>query len=83
MTCNNLINMYWQVKCIDNPACSKKAIKVTITDECAGCHDAAMHFDLSGRAFGALANPGQENNLRNAGKISLQYRRYASINETN
>ncbi|XP_047965647.1 expansin-B6-like [Salvia hispanica] len=65
----------YEVKCIDNPACSKKAIKVTITDECAGCHDAAMHFDLSGRAFGALANPGQENNLRNAGKISLQYRR--------
>ncbi|KAG6389776.1 hypothetical protein SASPL_151250 [Salvia splendens] len=53
----------------------KKSIRVTITDECPGsCNDDDIHFDLSGKAFGALAYPGQEYNLRNAGRISLQYR---------
>ncbi|XP_047965649.1 expansin-B6-like [Salvia hispanica] len=66
----------YEVKCVYNNACSKKAIRVTITDECPGsCNDDDIHFDLSGKAFGALAYPGQEYNLRNAGRISLQYRR--------
>ena len=71
------------MKCLYNNECSKNAIKVTITDECPGsCNDDGIHFDLSGKAFGALAYSGQEYNLRNAGKISIQYRRYTFINET-
>lgn len=51
-------------------------MKVVITDECAGCgSDAQYHFDLSGSAFGAMAVSGQDENLRNAGKINIQHRR--------
>ncbi|XP_042035343.1 expansin-B6-like [Salvia splendens] len=66
----------YEVKCRYNKACSQRAIKVTITDECPGsCNDDGIHFDLSGKAFGALAYSGQEDNLRNAGKIMVKYRR--------
>ncbi|KAG6391498.1 hypothetical protein SASPL_149254 [Salvia splendens] len=66
----------YEVKCMYNNECSKNAIKVTITDDCPGsCNDDDIHFDLSGKAFGALAYSGQEYNLRNAGKINIQYRR--------
>ncbi|KAL1543066.1 expansin-B4-like [Salvia divinorum] len=66
----------YMVKCIDNPACSGSPIHVTITDECPGlCNNEPFHFDLSGKAFGSLAKPGHEYQLRNAGRINIQYTR--------
>ncbi|KAL7148218.1 hypothetical protein ABFS83_06G163500 [Erythranthe nasuta] len=66
----------YQVKCTENPECSTYPIKVTITDECPGaCNNEAYHFDLSGKAFGYLAKPGQGDALRKRGRINIQYER--------
>ncbi|KAL1532117.1 expansin-B4-like [Salvia divinorum] len=64
----------YMVKCTNNPVCSGSPIRVTITDECPGlCNNDHIHFDLSGKAFGYLAKPGHEDELRNAGRIDVQY----------
>ncbi|PIN06885.1 hypothetical protein CDL12_20556 [Handroanthus impetiginosus] len=41
------------VKCIQNPACSRYPITVTVIDKCPGtCNNDPVHFNLSGKAFG-------------------------------
>nr|GEV56264.1 hypothetical protein [Tanacetum cinerariifolium] len=66
----------YQIKCTRWPHCSGYPITVTITDECPGaCNNVPYHFDLSGTAFGAMANPGKADDLRNLGQVDIQYRR--------
>ncbi|XP_065872095.1 putative expansin-B2 [Euphorbia lathyris] len=63
----------YQVKCKNNPCCSEKPVRVTVTDLCPECQH--NHFDLSGTAFGALAKHGEEDNLRKSGKLQLEFTR--------
>ncbi|CAA0317614.1 unnamed protein product [Arabidopsis thaliana] len=67
----------FQIVCNGHPACSRRPITVTITDECPGgpCASEPAHFDLSGKAMGALARPGQGDRLRSAGVLRVYYRR--------
>ncbi|XP_019434563.1 PREDICTED: putative expansin-B2 [Lupinus angustifolius] len=65
----------YEVKCTGNDGCSGNPVKIVITDECPGCSATDFHFDLSGTAFGAMAVSGQDEKLRNAGRIQIQHRR--------
>lgn len=63
----------FKIKC-GNKVCSKKPVVVFITDM-NYYQFAPYHFDLSGTAFGALAMPGRESELRRYGIIDLRFRR--------
>uniref|UniRef100_A0ACD5TIH2 Uncharacterized protein n=1 Tax=Avena sativa TaxID=4498 RepID=A0ACD5TIH2_AVESA len=64
----------YRIRCVNNRACSGKPETVMITDM--NYYPVAKyHFDLSGTAFGAMAKPGQNDKLRHAGIIDIQFRR--------
>ncbi|XP_059625481.1 expansin-B18-like [Cornus florida] len=69
----------YQIKCTTHPSCSGKPVRVVITDSCPGgpCLTESAHFDLSGTSFGAMAIPGQEYKLRDAGVLQISYARVA------
>ncbi|KAK4489404.1 hypothetical protein RD792_005213, partial [Penstemon davidsonii] len=69
----------YQIKCTKHPACSRKPVRVVITDFCPGglCVTDSAHFDLSGTSFGAMAIPGQEDKLRDAGVLKIRFARVA------
>ncbi|XP_057778545.1 expansin-B15-like [Salvia miltiorrhiza] len=67
----------YMIKCRKHPSCSRKMVRVVITDFCPGgvCLSDAAHFDLSGTAFGAMAVPGQQDKLRDAGMLQIRFAR--------
>src|SRR5215216_6542948 len=66
-----------QIRCVSagHPACSGVPETVIITDM--NYYPVSrFHFDLSGTAFGAMAKDGRNDELRHAGIIDMQFRRY-------
>ncbi|GJM87887.1 hypothetical protein PR202_ga03886 [Eleusine coracana subsp. coracana] len=66
----------YQIRCLksNHPACSGIPQTVMITDM-NYYPVATYHFDLSGTAFGSMANWGLSDKLRHAGIIDMQFRR--------
>ncbi|KAM0828881.1 hypothetical protein ACQ4PT_067247 [Festuca glaucescens] len=66
----------YQIRCVtqNHPACSGVPETVIITDM--NYYPVSRyHFDLSGTAFGAMALPGRNDQLRHAGIIDMQFKR--------
>ncbi|KAF8765482.1 hypothetical protein HU200_008630 [Digitaria exilis] len=72
-----IIIKFVQVKCTEHASCSGTPVTVVLTDECpdGACQQVPVHFDMSGTAFGAMAKPGQADQLRTAGRLKVQYTR--------
>jgi hypothetical protein len=68
---------FLQVKYTEHASCSGTPVTVVLTDEYpdGACQREPVHFDLSGTAFGAMAMPGDAEQLRNAGRLRVQYTR--------
>ncbi|XP_044952301.1 expansin-B7-like [Hordeum vulgare subsp. vulgare] len=64
----------YQIRCVAHAACSGVPETVIITDM--NYYPVSRyHFDLSGTAFGAMAKDGQNDELRHAGIIDMQFKR--------
>jgi hypothetical protein len=64
----------YQIRCTNHAACSGNPETVIITDM--NYYPVSKyHFDLSGTAFGAMAKPGRNDELRHAGIIDIQFKR--------
>lgn len=68
------------MKCTAYASCSGNPVTVTITDQCPGgpCSAESVHFDLSGTSIGAMAKPGQADQLRNVGSLQIQHKRWGN-----
>ena len=65
---------FFQIRCTNHAACSGNPETVIITDM--NYYPVSKyHFDLSGTAFGAMAKPGRNDELRHAGIIDIQFKR--------
>lgn len=59
----------YKVKCVSDPLCRAKPIRVTVTDHCPGggatdwCGAGKAHFDMTREAFKAMSIKGQEDNF--------------------
>ncbi|KAG2550718.1 hypothetical protein PVAP13_9KG323400 [Panicum virgatum] len=64
----------YEIRCKAPAECSNNPVTVFITDM---NYEpiAPYHFDLSGKAFGALAKPGLNDKLRHCGIMDLEFRR--------
>ncbi|KAJ1267592.1 hypothetical protein BS78_07G068300 [Paspalum vaginatum] len=62
------------IKCSAAAECSGEPVVVFITDMNYG-HVSPYYFDLSGTAFGSMAKPGVNDQLRHRGIIDLDFRR--------
>ncbi|PWZ53737.1 Expansin-B4 [Zea mays] len=65
----------YKIRCSKHAACSGRTETVVITDMNYTPGVAPYHFDLSGTAFGRLAKPGRNDDLRRAGIIDIQFAR--------
>ncbi|WVZ94742.1 hypothetical protein U9M48_040604 [Paspalum notatum var. saurae] len=64
----------YEIKCRAAAECSGEPVVVVITDMNYG-HVSPYYFDLSGTAFGSMAKPGLNDQLRHRGIIDLDFRR--------
>ncbi|OEL19279.1 Expansin-B9 [Dichanthelium oligosanthes] len=64
----------YEIRCKEPEECSYQPSTVFITDMNYE-KISAYHFDLSGKAFGSLAKPGLNSNLRHRGIIDVEFRR--------
>jgi len=68
---------FFQIRCTNHAACSGNPETVIITDM--NYYPVSKyHFDLSGTAFGAMAKPGRNDELRHAGIIDIQFKRWVT-----
>ncbi|XP_078170209.1 expansin-B15-like [Carex rostrata] len=60
-----------------NRLCNNEIKPITITDEClhGRCAESTYHIDMSGIAFGSLADPGKEHEVYKAGKLPVVVQR--------
>ena len=73
---SNVADLF-QIRCTNHAACSGNPETVIITDM--NYYPVAKyHFDLSGTAFGAMAKPGRNDELRHAGIIDIQFKRWVT-----
>ena len=63
---------------MNNHACSGVPQTVIITDVNYDTSLGPNRFDLSGTAFGAMAKPGRNDELRHAGIIDIQFKRWVT-----